>query len=195
MGSKPTTNPSPQNLFVGGDPPACKDDVVEVRTGVAWKRKPGPVADPVEACPNEMQTVDYNEDYIQARVVDKSGNIIKNYDNGITIKVKCSRNKKPHVIQFVYREVFGTDEQPKKGYTAGAGMLTTDPNDPQWRVDTSRKLDTGLNNTDPHFDLLGVRRLDADSLTVFDQPAFEKDVLPKEGERSRVTFKAYTICD
>src|ERR1700689_5742254 len=99
-------DPSQKNVFEGGTQQSS-DDAVEVRTGVKYSVVSNPIPSAVEACKDKSKTE-------------------TQYKDGITIKIKCT--KKPHLVQFVYRELIGSDgkaiAQPVTT-TGGTYNLTT----------------------------------------------------------------------
>jgi len=158
-------DPSQKNVFEGGKQ-EHNDDAVEVRTGVKYSVISTPTPSAVEACKDKSKTD-------------------TKYKDGITIRIKCS--KKPHLLQFIYRELIGSDGKAIADTvttTGGTYDLTTDATKPNWNADSSAK-------PDPNYDAGFVHRLDADALTTFDEPT----VAPGAGQTRRATFKAYAICD
>lgn len=133
--------------------------------------------------------------------VTKDGDVVAT--DAIAITVKCTKN--PHVIQFVHREVLGTNGE-RKSYrlttTSGPEVTTTDPSHPQWLTDADAH-----DKTTPYYDTGGGHISNPSGLTVYDEPAlyFRPDgpspsqpqapIVLKPGETSRATFKAYTLCD
>ena len=165
MGKGTVSDPSQANCFEGGKQ-EHDDDAVEVRTGVTMSRVATPVPTSVASCKDPSKTA--------------SG-----YTDGITIRVKCK--KKPHLLQFIYREVIGADGKAiaeTVTTTGGRYDTTTDPANPNWNTDSAGKPVA-------YYEAAGAARKDADSLTTFDQPS----VKPRPGQTRRTTFKAYTVCD
>lgn len=158
-------SPSQGNCFDGGTT-KHDDDAVQVNTGVTYSTLSKPVANPVSACsdPSKRPT---------------------GFNDGISIKVKC--RKKPHLLQFIYREIIGADgKHVIKSFTTTGGSYntTTDTSHPNWNTDSASK-------PNPYYEGVGAHRTDDDGLTTFDQPSLN----PKPGETWRATFKAYSVCD
>jgi len=164
--SKDTPAPPSQNLCFDGGTQQYSDDAVEVRTGVTYSTLSHPVADPVVACSDPSKT--------PTGVTD-----------GITIKVKCK--KKPHLLQFIYREIIKADGSHvgrSITTTGGTYNTTTDPAHPNWNTDSASK-------PNPYYEGGFVHRTDEDALTTFDQPGLS----PGPGETWRATFKSYAVCN
>lgn len=164
--SKDSPAPPAQNLAFDGGTQQFNDDAVEVRTGVTLSKLSHPVADPVAACsdPSKRST---------------------GYTDGITIKIKCK--KKPHLLQFIYREIIkadGSHVSQAMHTTGGHYNTTTDPAHPNWNTDSSKK-------PSPYYETGFIHRTDDDGLTTFDQPSLN----PGPGETWRATFKSYAVCN
>lgn len=144
------------------------DEQIRLETGVSWTN-PSPV------CGSEIT------DQALTALAD-----------GIAITAKCTQ--KPQVVQFVHREqvlVDGTLEGGPQELTTPTCKnefkycRTTNPAQPQWRTDTSAKLD-------PYY---GGYRINCDkSLTAFDAPTL-KDFDPKRYRLWRATFVSFVLCD
>lgn len=107
------------------------------------------------------------------------------YKDAIAIKVKCK--KKPHTVQFIYREIIGANGKPVSRTmktTGGQYQTTTDVTKPNWNTDSAAK-------PAPHYESGGAASSDADGLTIYDQPS----LMPSKGETWRATFKTFLICD
>lgn len=124
----------------------------------------------------------------------KDGNATS-FNDAISIQVKCAKN--PHVVQFLHRELIGADGKHKSLSTPTSSgsapqKFTTDPAKPEWITDSPAK-------PDPAYDAAGAHRNDPGSLTIYDQPTMETTPAAPlnlgNGETSKATFKAYTICD
>ncbi len=164
--SKDTPAPPSQSVCFDGGAQQFSDDVVEVRAGVTYNTLSHPVADPVVACSDPSKTS-------------------TTFSDGITIKIKCK--KKPHLLQFIYREIIKADGTYASGpitTTGGTYNMTTDPAHPNWNTDSASK-------PNPYYEGAGAHRTDDDALTTFDQPK----VAPGPGETWRATFKAYAVCN
>jgi hypothetical protein len=123
----------------------------------------------------------YSDDAVTVR----TGVTYATYTDGITINVKCKG--KPHVLQFINREIIGSDGKPisrTMTTTGGTYKTTTDPKNPVWNTDSAGK-------PDPFYEAKGAHDKDAAGLTTFDEPYLS----PAAGETWRANFKAYTICD
>lgn len=163
--SKDAPAPPSQNLCFEGGTQQYSDDAVEVRTGVTYGALSSPVASAVAACSDPSKTPAATD--------------------GITIKIKCK--KKPHLLQFIYREIIKADgSHVGRSITTSGGTYntTTDTAHPNWNTDSASK-------PNPYYEGGGVYRTDDDGLTTFDQPGLS----PGPGETWRATFKAYAICD
>jgi hypothetical protein len=105
--------------------------------------------------------------------------------DGITIKIKCT--KKPHLIQFIYREIIkadGSHVSRSITTTGGTYNTTTDSAHPNWNTDSKSK-------PNPYYEGGFLHRTDDDGLTTFDEPGLS----PHPGETWRATFKSYAICN
>jgi hypothetical protein len=165
--SKDTPAPPSQDLCFEGGTQQYNDEAVEVRTGVTYSTLSSPVAAPVAACSDPSKTP-----YLT---------------DGITIKIKCKN--KPHLLQFVYREIIKADgshvSQSFTNKTGSTYNTTTDPAHPNWNTDSA-------SSPNPYYEGAGVYRTDDDGLTTFDVPGLNS---PGPGETWRATFKSYAICD
>jgi len=164
--SKDTPASPSQNLCFDGGTQRYSDDAVEVRTGVTYSTLSRPVADPTVACSDRSKT--------------SSG-----FTDGITIKIKCK--KKPHLLQFIYREIIKADgSHASRSITTSGGTYntTSDSAHPNWNTDSG-------SSPNPYYEGRGVHRTDDDGLTTFDQPGLQ----PGPGETWRATFKSYAICN
>ncbi|MEA2838628.1 MAG: hypothetical protein QOD89_3178 [Bradyrhizobium sp.] len=142
-----------------------------------------PLEDATKKAPSKFTggTEAYSDDAVTVR----TGVTYATYTDGITINVKCK--SKPHVVQFINREIIGSDGKPisrNMTTTGGTYKTTTDPKNPVWNTDSAGK-------PDPFYEAKGSHDKDAAGLTIFDQPGLK----PAAGETWRANFKAYTICD
>ena len=164
--SKDKAAPPSQDLCFEGGTQQYNDDAVEVRTGVTYSTLSHPVASPVAACSDPSKTASA-------------------FTDGITIKIKCTN--KPHLLQFIYREIIQADGTHKSGPIATSGgsySLTTDPAHPNRNTDSKSK-------PNPYYEGGFLYRTDDDGLTTFDQPGLS----PAAGETWRATFKSYAVCN
>ena len=171
--SKDTPASPAQNLCFDGGTQQYDDDAMQVKTGVTYSTLSNPVADPTAAC----------SDPSKAPAAQPDGTTLT---EGITIKIKCK--KKPHLLQFVNREIIkadGTHESRQITTSGGTYNTTTDPAHPNWNTDSASK-------PNPYYEGKGAHRTDDDGLTTFDQPGLDS---PGAGETWRTTFKSYAVCD
>ena len=130
----------------------------------------------------------YKDDNITVKTgvqVKVDGKPLESRKDSIMIKVKCAKD--PHVLQFIYREIIGSDGKAikKPMYTTGGTYTTTtDPKNPVWNTDSAA-------NPNPYYEAAGRSRTDPGELTISDQPSVE----PGTGETWRATFKSFVICD
>ena len=137
---------------------------MQVKTGVTYSTLSNPVADPTAAC----------SDPSKAPAAQPDGTTLT---EGITIKIKCK--KKPHLLQFVNREIIkadGTHESRQITTSGGTYNTTTDPAHPNWNTDSASK-------PNPYYEGKGAHRTDDDGLTTFDQPGLDSPGPARLGAR------------